>query len=189
MVFFLQLHQDMSMLGCVHDVQNDKLSVLSNTIEYIRELKGQVTTLQKPPRIISSSLQQNLTNPVQAAAPTVAAPGPSTSCNPIINSNTNTSSVVVSVEVGGGSSTGELIIKVQAPKNPHTQTLIQILTQMQDLELEIGSLSYDLSTNDHVHISLSVLVNFSTKNLSNSEENFLRTNCCWTSSHHLHHHC
>ncbi|CAK9220309.1 unnamed protein product [Sphagnum troendelagicum] len=138
--------------------KNDKLSVLSNTIEYIRELKGQVTTLQKPPRIISSSLKQNLTNPVQAAAPTVAAPGPSTSCNPIINSNTNTSSVVVSVEVGGSSSTGELIIKVQAPKDPQTQTLIQILTQMQDLELEIGSLSYDLSTNDHVHISLSVLV-------------------------------
>jgi hypothetical protein len=142
--------------------KNDKLSVLSNTIEYIRELKGQITTLQKPPRIISSSLQQNLTNPVQAAAPTVAAPGPLTSCNPIINSNTNTSSVVVSVELGGGSSTGaspgELIIKVQAPKNPQTQTLIQILTQMQDLELEIGSLSYDVSTNDQVHISLSVLV-------------------------------
>ncbi len=172
----------MSMLGCVHDVQNDKLSVLSNSIEYIRELKEQIIRLQKPPRITSSSLQQNLTNPVQAAAPTVAAPGPSTSCNPISNSNTNTSSVVVSVEVGGGSSTGaspgELIIKVQAPRNPQTQSLIQILTQMQDLELEIGSLSYDLSTNDQVHISLSVLVNVSTENLSNSEENFLRTNCC-----------
>jgi hypothetical protein len=140
--------------------KNDKLSVVSNSIEYIRKLKEQITTLQKPPRIISSSLQQNLTNPVQAAAPTVAAPGPSTSCNPIINSNTNTSSVVVSVEVGDGSSTGaspgELIIKVQAPKNP--QTPIQILTQLRDLELEIGSLSYDLSTNDQVHISLSVLV-------------------------------
>ncbi|CAM6050031.1 unnamed protein product [Sphagnum compactum] len=146
--------------------KNDKLSVLSNTIEYIRQLKGQITELQKPPRIISSSLQQNLTNPVQAAAPTVAAPGPSTSCNPIINSNTNTSSVVVSVEVGGVAnddssivaSPGELIIKVQAPKNPLTQTLIQILTQMQDLELEVGSLSYEISTNDQVHISLSVLV-------------------------------
>ncbi len=179
----------MSMLGCVDDVQNDKLSVLSNTIEYIRKLKEQITTLQKPPRIISSSSQQNLTNPVQAAAPTVAAPGPLTSCNPIINSNTNTSNVVVSVEVGGNSSTGELIIKVQAPKNPQTPMLIQILTQLRDLELEIGSLSYDLSTNDQVHISLSVLVNVSTENLSNSQENFLRTNCCWTSSHHLHHHC
>ncbi|KAH9568641.1 hypothetical protein CY35_03G087100 [Sphagnum magellanicum] len=146
--------------------KNDKLSVLSNTIEYIRQLKDKVTRLQKPPGIISSSLQQNLTNPVQAAAPTVAAPGPSTSCNPIINSNTNTSSVVLSVEVGGGAkadsstgaSPGELIIKVQAPKNAETQPLIQILTQVRDLELEIGSLSYDLSTNDQVHISLSVLV-------------------------------
>jgi hypothetical protein len=142
--------------------KNDKLSVVANSIEYIRKLKEQITTLQKPPKIISSSLQQNLTNPVQAAAPTLAAPGPSTNCNPIINSNTNTSSVVVSVEAGGGSSTGaspgELIIKVQAPRNPQTQSLIQILTQMQDLELEIGSLSYDLSTNDQVHISLSVLV-------------------------------
>lgn len=179
----------MSMLGCVHHVQNDKLSVLSNTIEYIRQLKEQIKNLQKPPTIISSSLQQNLTNPVQAAAPTVAAPSPLTSCNPIINSNTSTSSVVVSVEVDGGSSPGELIIKVQAPKNPQTPTLIQILTQLRDLELEIGSLSYDLSTNEQVHISLSVLVNVSTENLSNSEENFLRTNCCWTSSHHLHHYC
>ncbi len=181
-------------------VQKDNLSVLTNTIDYIRRLKEQIAGLEMAGSTSTAAASTHDPAVLQAPAVTSSA-GPSSSTaaaelaqaqqqlrseaaaaattHPSSSSINNTTTVAVSwrqfelagTEAAGahgamraGTNTGissnaagQLVIEVETPYN-NPQSLIQVLSVVQDLGLDLDSLSSGNLNNGRMQISVRVLV-------------------------------
>jgi hypothetical protein len=185
----------------VDHVQKDNLSVLTNTIDYIRQLKEQIAGLEMAGSTSTAAASTHDPAVLQAPAVTSGA-GPSsstaaaelaqarqqlrseaaaaaTTTHPSSSSTNNTTTVAVSWRqfelagteaaaahgaMRGGSNTGissnvagQLVIEVETPYN-NPQSLIQVLSVVQDLGLDLDSLSSGNLNNGRMQISVRVLV-------------------------------
>jgi hypothetical protein len=184
----------------VDHVQKDNLSVLTNTIDYIRQLKEQIAGLEMAGSTSTAAASTHDPAVLQAPAVTSGA-GPSSSTaaaelaqarqqlrseaaaaattHPSSSSINNTTTVAVSwrqFELAGteaaaahgamraGTNTGissnvegQLVIEVETPYN-NPQSLIQVLSVVQDLGLDLDSLSSGNLNNGRMQISVRVLV-------------------------------
>jgi hypothetical protein len=184
----------------VDHVQKDNLSVLTNTIDYIRQLKEQIAGLEMAGSTSTAAASTHDPAVLQAPAVTSGA-GPSSSTaaaelaqaqqqlrseaaaaattHPSSSSINNTTTVAVSwrqFELAGteaaaahgamrtGTNTGissnvagQLVIEVENPYN-NPQSLIQVLSVVQDLGLDLDSLSSGNLNNGRMQISVRVLV-------------------------------
>ncbi len=181
-------------------MQKDNLSVLTNTIDYIRQLKEQIAGLEMAGSTSTAAASTHDPAVLQAPAVTSGA-GPSSSTaaaelaqarqqlrseaaaaattHPSSSSINNTTTVAVSwrqFELAGteaaaahgamraGTNTGissnvegQLVIEVETPYN-NPQSLIQVLSVVQDLGLDLDSLSSGNLNNGRMQISVRVLV-------------------------------
>ncbi|CAM6050779.1 unnamed protein product [Sphagnum compactum] len=179
--------------------KKDNLSVLTNTIDYIRQLKEQIAGLEMAGS--TSTAAASTHGPAVRQAPAVTSgAGPSSSTaaaelaqaqqqlrseaaaaattHPSSSSINNTTTVAVSFrqfELAGteaaahgamsaGTNTGissnvagQLVIEVETPYN-NPQSLIQVLSVVQDLGLDLDSLSSGNLNNGRMQISVRVLV-------------------------------
>jgi len=178
--------------------KKDNLSVLTNTIDYIRQLKEQIAGLEMAGSTSTAAASTRDPAVLQAPAVTSGA-GPSSSAAaaelaqaqqqlrseaaattyPSSSSISNTATVAVSwrqFELAGteaaaahgamraGTNTGigsnvagQLVIEVETPYN-NPQSLIQVLSVVQDLGLDLDSLSSGNLNNGRMQISVRVLV-------------------------------
>lgn len=182
-------------------VQKDNLSVLTNTIDYIRRLKEQIAGLEMAGSTSTAAASTHDPAVLQAPAVTSSA-GPSSSTaaaeltqaqqqlrseaaaaaattHPSSSSINNTTTVAVSwrqfelagTEAAGvhgamraGTNTGissnaagQLVIEVETPYN-NPQALIKVLSVVQDLGLDLDSLSSGNLNNGRMQISVTLLV-------------------------------
>lgn len=130
------------------------MSVLSSTIEYIRQLNSQISTLKKVEEggALSSKIEEahdmvreeELTTSGNDAGPSTSAASPIAA--PVV--------VVVEEESSPGEDT-KWAIKVEA--NCHSRSLIQLLNVLLELELETVTVNYG-RTHERFHANISVKV-------------------------------
>ncbi len=178
-------------------MQKDNLSVLTNTIDYIRQLKEQITGLEmagststaaastddpavlQAPAVTSGARPSSSTAAVELAQQLRSEAAAAATTHPSSSSINNTTTVAVSwrqFELAGteaaaahggmraGTNTGissnvagQLVIEVETPYN-NPQSLIQVLSVVQDLGLDLDSLSSGNLNNGRMKISVRVLV-------------------------------
>jgi hypothetical protein len=177
----------------VDHVQKDNLSVLTNTIDYIRQLKEQIAGLEtagSTSAAAASTHDPAVTSGAGPSSSTAAAElaqaqqqmrseAAAATTHPSSSSINNTTTVAVSWRqfelagteaaaahgaMRGGSNTGissnvagQLVIEVETPYN-NPQSLIQVLSVVQDLGLDLDSLSSGNLNNGRMQISVRVLV-------------------------------
>ncbi|KAH8943372.1 hypothetical protein BDL97_13G048600 [Sphagnum fallax] len=188
-----------TLCSIVPTTKKDNLSVLTNTIDYIRRLKEQIAGLEMAGSTSTAAASTHDPAVLQAPAVTSSA-GPSSSTaaaelaqaqqqlrseaaaaattHPSSSSINNTTTVAVSwrqfelagTEAAGahgamraGTNTGissnaagQLVIEVETPYN-NPQSLIQVLSVVQDLGLDLDSLSSGNLNNGRMQISVRVL--------------------------------
>ncbi len=174
-------------------MQKDNLSVLTNTIDYIRQLKEQIAGLEtagSTSAAAASTHDPAVTSGAGPSSSTAAAElaqaqqqmrseAAAATTHPSSSSINNTTTVAVSWRqfelagteaaaahgaMRGGSNTGissnvagQLVIEVETPYN-NPQSLIQVLSVVQDLGLDLDSLSSGNLNNGRMQISVRVLV-------------------------------
>jgi acetolactate synthase regulatory subunit len=123
-------------------LQKDRVSVLTHTIDYIHQLKTQVTQLEKA---AGPLLKQE--KGIDYSQPPVSTM--SQEFSTLSSSSRSPIKVAVSPNEDG------LVINVEASN--HTETLVHILSVSRDLGLEIRSFN-SKSINDQVQVAVNVVV-------------------------------
>jgi hypothetical protein len=123
-------------------LQKDRVSVLTHTIDYIHQLKTQVTQLEKAAGPLLK--QEKGIDYSQPPASTM-----SEEFSTLSSSSRSPIKVAVSPNEDG------LVINVEASN--HTETLVRILSVSRDLGLEIRSFN-SKSINDQVQVAVNVVV-------------------------------
>jgi hypothetical protein len=133
--------------------KKDKVSVLTSTIEYIRQLNSQISTLKKVEEVgaLSSRIEEGTltANDMdrEEELTTSNDAGPSTSeASPI-------APVVVVEESSSPGEDSKWVIKVEA--NCHSRSFIQLLNVLLELELETVTVNYG-RTDGRFHANISV---------------------------------